>query len=155
SVRRRFAVQIAIASSTTVWLSLEVTAGAAVVFIAFAILVWIVGYVNAFNFMDGINGISVAQIVAAGLAWGMVGAWEDQADLVGASFGLVGAALAFMPFNFPNARVFLGDVGSYFFGGWLAVLAVASLSWGLTVEMALAPLLLYACDTGVTLLRRI
>src|SRR2546428_1510295 len=39
---------------------------------------------------------------------------------------------SFLPFNFPRARMFLGDVGSYFFGAWLAVLAVVGLRQGLT-----------------------
>src|SRR2546428_12499807 len=62
---------------------------------------------------------------------------------------------SFLPFNFPRARMFLGDVGSYFFGAWLAVLAVVGLRQGLTIEAAFAPLAVYVADTGSTLARRL
>src|SRR3989442_287389 len=74
---------------------------------------------------------------------------------LGVTAGVTGAAAAFLPFNFPRARMFLGDVGSYFFGAWLAVLAVVGLRQGLTIEAAFAPLAVYVADTGSTLARRI
>lgn len=122
--------------------------GAGVVF-------WVMAYTNAFNFMDGINGISAAQVLVAGCAWATIGWSEDDTALIGS--GLIGAvaALAFVPFNFPRAHFFLGDTGSYFFGGWLAVVAVVALRHGIAPEAVLAPLALYLADTGTTLMRRV
>src|SRR5690606_15026464 len=91
--------------------------GAAGVALAGAAAVWIVAYVNAFNFMDGINGISVAQAAVAGTAWALVGWWQDLPLVTAAGSIVAAAAVAFAPFNFPRARVFLGDAGSYFLGG--------------------------------------
>jgi len=76
--------------------------------------IWIVSFVNAFNFMDGINGISCAETIVAGVAFGLIARHEHQVALEAAAFAIVAGAIGFAPFNFPTARVFLGDVGSYF-----------------------------------------
>jgi UDP-GlcNAc:undecaprenyl-phosphate/decaprenyl-phosphate GlcNAc-1-phosphate transferase len=110
--------------------------------------------VNAFNFMDGINGISGLHAAAIGLTW-MVGGLllsEPLAVLLGSV--AAAAALAFLPFNLPDARAFLGDVGSYFFGGWLAISAVLLLGQ-LPLLLVVLPLLPYVADTAWTLVRRV
>jgi UDP-N-acetylmuramyl pentapeptide phosphotransferase/UDP-N-acetylglucosamine-1-phosphate transferase len=120
------------------------------------VLLWLVAYTNAFNFMDGINGISVAQVVVAGAAWWALGVHEHAHDLATAGAMVAAAGLAFAPFNAPTrARMFLGDVGSYFLGGWLAATAVIGLRSGIPPEAILAPLALYCADTSTTLIRRI
>lgn len=116
---------------------------------------WLVSYVNAFNFMDGINGISVAQVVVAGGAWVAIAEVRDIPMLATAGVVLAAAALGFAPFNFPSARMFLGDAGSYFIGAWLAAVTVLLVRAGVPPEAALAPLSLYLADTGATLCRRI
>jgi UDP-N-acetylmuramyl pentapeptide phosphotransferase/UDP-N-acetylglucosamine-1-phosphate transferase len=60
----------------------------------------------------------------------------------------------FLPFNFPKAQVFLGDVGSYFIGAWLAALVILGLRAGIPPEAVLAPVALYLADTAVTIVRR-
>src|SRR5207244_9022591 len=82
------------------------------------VLIWVVAYTNAFNFMDGINGISAAQVIVAGGYFGIVGTQRHVPLLAAGGFVAAGAAAAFLPFNFPKATVFLGDVGSYFLGAW-------------------------------------
>jgi len=116
---------------------------------------WLVGFVNAYNFMDGIDGISVAQAVGAGTTWVVVGTIADRPALAAAGAVIAGAALGFAPFNVPRARMFLGDVGSYFIGAWLAAVAVLALRSGVPPEAVLAPLALYVADTGSTLVRRV
>ncbi|MEZ5411898.1 MAG: hypothetical protein R2761_27940 [Acidimicrobiales bacterium] len=113
---------------------------------------WLVLFVNAFNFMDGINGISAAtttiiasSLAVASLRWG--GGIEVPA------LALVGASLAFAPFNATN-RVFLGDVGSYLLGSMLAMLAVVGVGNGIPLVAALLPFGLYVADVGFTLARR-
>jgi UDP-N-acetylmuramyl pentapeptide phosphotransferase/UDP-N-acetylglucosamine-1-phosphate transferase len=118
-------------------------------------VLWLVAFVNAFNFMDGINGISVAQAGAAALVWWLV-AEATAARGLGEAAAVAGAAaLGFLPLNFPRARVFLGDVGSYFLGAWLALVVVVGIRSGITVEAMVAPLSLYIADTALTLLRRV
>lgn len=123
--------------------------------VTLAVIFWIVAFVNAFNFMDGIDGLSVAQAVVAGLTWVLVGALADSATVICGGAIVTGVALGFAPFNLTPARMFLGDVGSYFIGAWLAAGAVLGLRTGVPPEAVLAPLALYAADTGTTLVRRV
>ncbi|MCU4187258.1 hypothetical protein K6U06_23045 [Acidiferrimicrobium sp. IK] len=120
-----------------------------------AVVAWMVSFVNAYNFMDGINGISSAEAVVAGVALGLVARHDHRLAMEAGSFALAGGALGFAPFNFPSARVFPGDVGSYFIGGWLAALIVVGVRDSLPLEAVVAPVALYVADTAVTLLRRI
>ncbi len=110
------------------------------------------GLVNAWNFMDGINGMAVVQAIVAGaaLAWGVGG----SAAIVGVA--LAAAALAFLPSNFPVARVFLGDVGSGAIGYLMAtVLGLASMHidpGGRSI--LLLPILAIVVDAAMTLVWR-
>lgn len=115
---------------------------------------WIVAFVNAFNFMDGINGISgVSSAIAAGWLGGLAHA-DDDRSLAVVGFALAGASIGFLPWNAPRARVFLGDVGSYGIGALVAGLVL--LTWLRTDNawLALAPVFIYLVDTAWTLVRR-
>ena len=154
SARWRLLVQVVISASVVAPLVSGIASGIPAAGVVLIGWLWLAAYVNAFNFMDGINGISVAQVVVAGAAWSAVGAWRGELVLAAGGAVVAAVALAFLPFNYPHAKVFLGDVGSYFFGGWLAAMVLLTLGRGLTPEMAVAPVLLYVCDTGTTLVRR-
>ena len=135
---------------TGLHLSLPAQAG-----LAFVAAVWITGFVNVFNFMDGVNGISAVHAVIAGLAYACYGAWAQSPFLTYAGLAVALSALLFLPWNAGRAWVFLGDVGSYALGAALAVLAARAVLRGLPVEAAGGPLALYLADTGWTLQRRI
>ena len=122
---------------------------------AVIVAAWLIGFVNAFNFMDGVNGISAAHALIGGAAYACLGWWRHDSFLVAAGAAVAAVALAFLPWNAVRARVFLGDVGSYGLGVALAVLAACSVIRGIPPEAALAPLALYLADTGWTLQRRI
>ncbi len=147
--------QAAVAAVSLIWL-LSGTGGGWPVVLATggAIAVWEVGFVNVFNFMDGINGLAATQVVLAGACWWLIAGREHVPELAAAGAIAAGAAAAFAPFNVPRARMFLGDVGSYFLGGWLAATAVIGLQAGIAPEAVLAPLALFAADAGSTLVRR-
>ena len=83
---------------------------------------WIVGLINAYNFMDGIDGLAGGQAIVAGLGWAILG-WLNDNPLV-STLGLLLAAtsLGFLGHNWPPARIFMGDVGSTFLGYTFAVL---------------------------------
>jgi UDP-GlcNAc:undecaprenyl-phosphate GlcNAc-1-phosphate transferase len=117
--------------------------------------VWLMGFVNAFNFMDGVNGISGAHAMIAGVAYACFGQWRQDPSLVAMGLAVAVGALAFLPWNAVRARVFLGDVGSYALGAALAVLAVTAVIQGVPLEAALGPLALYVADTAWTLQRRV
>jgi UDP-N-acetylmuramyl pentapeptide phosphotransferase/UDP-N-acetylglucosamine-1-phosphate transferase len=85
---------------------------------------WIVGLTNAYNFMDGIDGIAGGQAVVAGLGWGVLGCLSNQPTIGILGLLLAGSSLGFLGHNWPPARIFMGDVGSAFLGYTLAVLPV-------------------------------
>jgi UDP-N-acetylmuramyl pentapeptide phosphotransferase/UDP-N-acetylglucosamine-1-phosphate transferase len=116
---------------------------------------WITGFVNAFNFMDGVNGISGAHALIAGVVYAGLGWWRHDGFLAPAGAAVAVSALVFLPWNAGRARVFLGDAGSYVLGAALAILAADAVLAGIPVEAALGPLVLYIADTAWTLLRRI
>ena len=114
--------------------------------------IWLI---NLVNFMDGIDLMTVAEIVpvTAGLAlFGLMGALPQDATIV--ALALCGAVIGFAPFNRPVAQLFLGDVGSLPIGlllGWLLMLLA---SRGYFAAAVLLPLY-YLADATVTLLRRL
>lgn len=154
SARRRLFIQQLIAAVGVVGVVSDMTSGLVLIPAAALAWVWLVAYVNAFNFMDGINGISAAQVIVAGSYWSLIGMWEDKSVVAAGGLVIAASALAFLPFNFPRAKVFLGDVGSYFLGGWLAMMVAVAIGYGLAPDVVIAPVLLYLADTGTTLLRR-
>ncbi|MFT4199066.1 MAG: glycosyltransferase family 4 protein [Pseudoxanthomonas sp.] len=111
-----------------------------------------VGLVNVWNFMDGIDGLATSQaLIAAGAyAWLLWPAGAGWLALV-----LAASCLGFLPFNFPRARIFLGDVGSGALGYTLAGLAVCASTGGSSPVVALSPLLLFLVDASFTLVRRV
>ncbi|MGH3217627.1 MAG: hypothetical protein ACRDPY_02670 [Streptosporangiaceae bacterium] len=128
---------------------------AVLILLAAACAAWITGFVNAFNFMDGVNGISGAHALIAGVAYAFLGWWQHDGFLVPAGAAVAASALAFLPWNAGRARVFLGDAGSYALGAALATLAAYAVLQGIPMEAALGPLGLYIADTAWTLQRRI
>jgi UDP-N-acetylmuramyl pentapeptide phosphotransferase/UDP-N-acetylglucosamine-1-phosphate transferase len=112
-------------------------------------------FVNLVNFMDGIDWMTVAEIVpmtAALVALGCLGALAR--DGIAVALALGGAMIGFAYFNRPTARLFLGDVGSLPIGlitGWLLVLLAGT---GHLTAALLLPLY-YLADATLTLLRRL
>ena len=109
---------------------------------------------NAVNFMDGVNGITALHAVVWGGTFGLVLAPSGSNELTATAFAMVGAAIAFLPWNLVNARAFLGDSGSYLVGATVGLLSLGSLVAAGPV-VALCPLGIYAADTGATMLRRV
>lgn len=117
--------------------------------------VWLAGYANAFNFMDGINGISGLNALVAGLFIAWIGQWQDDALLQGGGAVVAAAALGFLPWNAFKAIVFLGDSGSYALGAVIAALTGYALLTEVPVEAAVGPMAVYLADTTWTLARRV
>jgi len=122
------------------------------VWIAAAAFVVTLVLTNVWNFMDGINGLAASQalLAAIGLAGMAGGAW----GLLG--MALAAACLGFLPFNFPKARIFMGDVGSGAIGFALGALcAVAAARLGEKFALVLLPVSVFLVDASLTLLRRV
>ncbi len=119
---------------------------------------WLVLVTNAVNFIDGINGLAAGDIALCGLFAALLG-WRTGAPVVVASgLMLASGLLGFLPFNYPRARIFLGDVGSQTCGllaGTLSLLLFTVDGWsvtGLAVPLVLAGIL---WDVLFTLCRRL
>ena len=123
------------------------------------LVLWITGYANAFNFMDGINGLAGFQAMLTGIGTALVAVragLPPNHPVVTLSLLLAGGAAGFLPHNFPSARMFMGDVGSVPLGFLLAVLAVwiaAARGWAVLIPLGFLHAN-YVLDTGVTLVRR-
>src|SRR5690606_29064486 len=89
--------------------------------LALLALAGVPGMVNVWNFMGGINGLATRRAALAALAFALL---SDSPASALPAIALAAACLGFLPFNFPRARIFLGDVGSGVLGFALAVLGV-------------------------------
>ncbi|MHA7190988.1 MraY family glycosyltransferase [Arthrobacter sp. MDT2-16] len=111
-------------------------------------------YINAANFMDGINGISGMHGVVVGLFYSGAGILSDQLWLTVGGLVVAAGFAGFLPWNLGRGFVFLGDVGSYLLGASVAALAVTGLLAGVYLEYLLSPVLIYLADTFTTFVRR-
>ncbi|GHH51158.1 MraY family glycosyltransferase [[Pseudomonas] boreopolis] len=147
SAALRLAVH-ALASAWLGWLSYRAGAGPFEAMFAAGSCVVLI---NVWNFMDGINGLAASQALLAAAAFALVlpfpAAWIAVA--------LAGACMGFLPFNFPKARIFMGDGGSGSLGYVLAALmAWAVLAKGAAWWWAWVPLTAFLVDAGFTLVAR-
>lgn len=111
-------------------------------------------YINAANFMDGVNGISGWHGVVVGAYFVAIGFMSDSHELMVAALVTAAVFLSFLPWNAPRARMFMGDVGSYALGASAWALCVCAVAVGTPLLLAAAPLLIYTSDVVFTLLRR-
>ncbi len=120
-------------------------------------LVWILFTTNALNFIDGLNGLAAGVTLIAALFLATIGALSGGWFVYFASLLLAAGVIGFLPFNFPRARIFMGDVGSQFCGFVLAMLGVAASRFEITpLSFTLVPMLLAGVlyDVAFTLVRR-
>lgn len=118
-------------------------------------ILWLVGVSNAFNFMDGIDGIAACEALVCGVTQAILASRAGQADLAMIALALAAASLGFLPWNFPRASIFMGDVGSATLGFSFAAIAVLSMARGGSFVAAALPLFPFLFDTSVTLVARI
>jgi len=119
---------------------------------------WILGLTNAYNFMDGLDGLAAGvAVIAAGFLCAI--AFEQKSVFVYmSSYVLLAGAAGFLLFNFPPARIFMGDIGSAFLGFTFATLAVIGSSLDLgRLSFYIVPMLLFhfIFDTFFTFTRRL
>ena len=121
--------------------------------VACILIAW---FINLYNFMDGIDGIAGTQAVLAALALGSLLTAEGDTVLASVCWVLAGAAGAFLVWNWPPAKIFMGDVGSGFIGMCLGTMAVAAQNRSaLELTVPLVLLGVFIVDATATLLRRL
>ena len=103
-------------------------------------IVWICGFINAFNLIDGLDGLSAGLTIVATLCMTVWFLFDKNFASAAAMLILAGACLGFLRYNFHPAQIFMGDVGSMFIGLTIAVLGMPS-SKSVTITAVLVPLL--------------
>ncbi len=120
---------------------------------------WIVAFMNAFNFMDGVNGIAGACAVFVLAALGVAAAGGGALSLAPAAIFLSCALFGFLPLNFPSGRLFMGDGGSQAVGFLIAAFAVLTSKGddGAIVSAMFTPLAFmpFLFDVAFTLVHRL
>jgi UDP-GlcNAc:undecaprenyl-phosphate/decaprenyl-phosphate GlcNAc-1-phosphate transferase len=120
----KFSGQILIALLVA-WSGIRITVFIPSGLVAYALTVlWILAVTNALNFLDNMNGLCTGLGFVAAWSCAWAGAIQGQYLVATLAFLICGALLGFLPFNFPNAKAFLGDAGSHLVGFLVAVLAI-------------------------------
>ncbi len=120
-------------------------------------VLWLVGLTNAYNFMDGIDGLAGGTAVIAGIFLTLAALSLRQINEATIACTLAAASLGFLIFNLPPAKIFMGDVGSQFLGFGFAATGVLMARYDTTGTLVLlVPLLLFhfIFDTVYTAFRR-
>ena len=120
--------------------------------------IWILGLTNAYNFMDGLNGMAGGNAVITSLFLGFVAFGQGSNFTYIVCYTICAGTLGFLIFNFPKGRLFMGDVGSTFLGFTFATLAIiSSLYDDAHTSLLVIPLLLFhfIYDTFFTFIRRL
>ena len=119
---------------------------------------WLVGVTNAFNLIDGVDGLAPGISALAGAACGAILIVRGHTLEAAVLAAFVGAMLGFLVYNFEPASIFLGDSGSLVAGFLLAATAIAGWQKGATALASAVPLLIFAlpiADAATTLVRRV
>ena len=117
---------------TDIWLldALLVNNWLAILFLLFACT----GLSNAYNIIDGFNGLAATVAIFSGLAITHVAFEANDPQLAYVSLIFSGSMLGFLPWNFPKGHIFLGDGGAYFAGFMLAIFSVLLVTRNQTVS---------------------
>lgn len=120
-------------------------------------VLWVLGITNAFNLIDGLDGLAAGVGMIASATLFAIALENGQPEVALLSLALAGALAGFLWYNFNPASVFLGDTGSLLVGYLLSVLSIRGASKGATTFVVLVPLLALGfpiADTVLAVLRR-
>lgn len=163
SPRLRFTVQGIVAAisifglgyfkAVTIPMFGEIQLGAIGVIITF---LWIIGLTNAYNFMDGIDGMAGGVALSAGIGWMWLASKMSNSLAFWIALAITAGSLGFLGHNWSPAKIFMGDVGSTFLGYSFAVLPLISSDQG-GDALLLGTLLMWTVimDAGVTFIGRL
>jgi UDP-N-acetylmuramyl pentapeptide phosphotransferase/UDP-N-acetylglucosamine-1-phosphate transferase len=123
-----------------------------IIIVLVPVMVWMI---NLYNFMDGSDGLAGGMTMIGFLSYGAAALLENQSDIALLSFSIAGSAAGFLTYNFPPAKVFLGDSGSIPLG--FAAGSIGFLGWKSSIWPVWFPLLVFSpfiIDASVTLAMR-
>lgn len=94
------------------------------VFFVVFLVFWLVGFSNAVNLTDGIDGLATMSVVISLIAYAIIAIHQKQFDILLVILVIIGSLLAFFLFNHKPAKIFMGDVGSLALGGVLGTISI-------------------------------
>jgi UDP-N-acetylmuramyl pentapeptide phosphotransferase/UDP-N-acetylglucosamine-1-phosphate transferase len=121
-------------------------------------LLWVIFLTNAFNFMDGLDGLAAGSSLVASFFGVLIGIYFQEHAFLYICFALFFSTFGFFFYNFSPARIFMGDVGSQFLGLlWSVLLFLSAQTQHVELSVYTIPLLFFAFiyDVGLTILRRL
>jgi UDP-GlcNAc:undecaprenyl-phosphate GlcNAc-1-phosphate transferase len=120
-------------------------------------ILWVIGITNAFNLIDGLDGLAAGSALFSTLVVFVVAIISGSSLVSLLTIVLAGAILGFLRFNFNPATIFLGDCGSLFIGFMLSALALAGTEKAPTIVAVAIPVVslgLPILETSLSVLRR-
>jgi len=123
----------------------------------FATVLWLVSLPNLINLIDGIDGLAGGICLMLMLLMANLGAADNLGFSTLLSMGVVGALLGFLKFNYPPAKIYMGDGGAYFLGFLIGILSIVNSNKGSVAAALIAPafaLALPIVDVSLAVLRR-
>ncbi|TMF95139.1 MAG: undecaprenyl/decaprenyl-phosphate alpha-N-acetylglucosaminyl 1-phosphate transferase [Chloroflexi bacterium] len=118
---------------------------------------WLVGMQNTVNFLDGADGLAAGVVAIVALVLMLAAGQLGQLEVVQLSGALAGCCAGFLLFNFPPARIFMGDSGAHFLGialGMISIVGIAKVAVAFALAAPALALALPIADTGWAILRR-
>jgi UDP-GlcNAc:undecaprenyl-phosphate GlcNAc-1-phosphate transferase len=161
--KRKLVGQVVIAAAAC-WLGIEISQfqlpfGGRVIELGFwawpVTVFWLVAMTNLINLIDGVDGLAGGICLMLMILLTYVGAGVGAMSFFGA--GMVGALMGFLWFNFPPARIYMGDGGAYFLGFLIGCMTIVSSQKGTIFAALTAPLFVLALpilDTSLAIVRR-
>ena len=107
-----------------------------------ATMLWVSGFMNAINMLDGLDGLASGIVMIASISLGVIGWLEGALVVTYLAIALIGAIVGFLIFNFPPAKIFMGDGGAYFLGFIYAVVPLIGIKKTASIIIFLIPLVL-------------
>ncbi len=123
----------------------------------FVTVLWLVSLTNLINLIDGIDGLAGGICLMLMFLLANVGMGGDSGFISLLAIGVSGALLGFLRFNYPPAKIYMGDGGAYFLGFLIGILSIVNSNKGTVAAALLAPafaLALPIVDVGLAVLRR-
>ncbi len=124
----------------------------------FITVFWLVGIANAFNLIDGIDGLAPGAALFSAIVILLISLINENPLTIVVTLALCGALTGFLRYNFNPASIFLGDSGSLSVGFLLAALSIVGVQKATTAVAVITPILAFGLpvvDTGVTMVRRL
>jgi UDP-GlcNAc:undecaprenyl-phosphate/decaprenyl-phosphate GlcNAc-1-phosphate transferase len=118
---------------------------------------WLVGMQNTVNLLDGADGLAAGVVAIVAIVLMLAAGELKQVEVVQLSGALAGCCAGFLLFNFPPARVFMGDSGAHFLGvavGMVSIVGIAKVAVAFALAAPALALAVPIADTGWAILRR-